>query len=404
MHILYNFSIYLMSTFVAFASLFKRKMRLRHQGSEEIFDILERSIDKTHRYVWFHAASLGEFEQGRPMIERLRRAQPEQKIVLTFFSPSGYEIRKNYPEVDLVCYLPFDKPQQVKRFLDCVNPEKAIFIKYEFWANYLLELKRRQIPTYIISAIFRPNQLFFKKYGRFFLNLLNSFTMIFVQDDFSKELLNQFGIKHVTVGDDTRFDRVGDIAKAANVLPIAEAFGKGADVLVAGSSWEADEELLIRFVNANKERKLIIAPHEISEERITGICEKLRCTFVLYTQTTPEEAAKARCLVVDTIGILSSLYRYGQVAYIGGGFGAGIHNTLEAAVWNVPVVFGPNYQKFREARALVACGGGYSVASYRQMEDRVNALFLDPEAATSAGNYVRSHVGATDFIYNQLFQ
>lgn len=404
MHILYNFSIHLMRFFVAFMSLFKRKMRLRHQGSKAVFTVLEENIDKSKRYVWFHAASLGEFEQGRPMIERLRRAHPEQKIILTFFSPSGYEIRKNYAEVDIVCYLPFDVPADVKRFLDLVNPEKAIFIKYEFWANYLLELKKRQIPTYIISAIFRPKQRFFKKYGHFFLHLLDSFTMIFVQDEQSKELLNRFGLQRVTVGDDTRFDRVADIAKAAKVLPIAEAFAQGAEVLVAGSSWEPDEEFLIRYVNANKERKLIIAPHEISEEHIANICSKLRCNFVLYTKTTPEEAANAHCLVVDTIGILSSLYRYGQVAYIGGGFGAGIHNTLEAAVWNVPVVFGPNYQKFREARALVACGGGYSVASYRQMEDRVNALFLDPEAATSAGNYVRSHVGATDFIYNQLFQ
>ena len=404
MHILYNFSIRLMSAFVAFMSLFKRKMRLRHQGSLEVFDALEGSIDKSKRYVWFHAASLGEFEQGRPMIERLRRANLQQKIILTFFSPSGYEIRKNYPEVDIVCYLPFDEPQQVKRFLDIVNPEKAIFIKYEFWANYLLELKRRQIPTYIISAIFRPKQIFFKKYGRFFLNLLDTFTIIFVQDEYSKELLNKFGVQRVTVGDDTRFDRVGDIAKAAKVLPIAEAFAQDAEVLVAGSSWEPDEEFLIRYVNANKERKLIIAPHEISEDRIASVCSQLRCNFVLYTQTTPEEAAKAHCLVVDTIGILSSLYRYGQVAYIGGGFGVGIHNTLEAAVWNVPVVFGPNYQKFREARDLIACGGACSVASYRQMEDHVNALFMDSTAATSAGAYVRSHLGATDFIYQQIFQ
>jgi len=404
MHILYNFSIHVMGAFVAFMSLFKRKMRLRYQGSLEVFDTLENSIDKSTRYVWFHAASLGEFEQGRPMIERLRRAHPEQKIILTFFSPSGYEIRKNYSEVDIVCYLPFDEPRQVKRFLDIVNPEKAIFIKYEFWANYLLELKKRQIPTYIISAIFRPKQLFFKKYGRFFLNLLDSFTMIFVQDEQSKVLLNQFGVQRVTVGDDTRFDRVGDIAKAAKVLPIAEAFAQNAEVLVAGSSWEPDEDFLIRYVNANKERKLIIAPHETSEERVADICSKLRCNFVLYTKTTPEEAAKAHCLVVDTIGILSSIYQYGQVAYIGGGFGVGIHNTLEAAVWNVPVVFGPNYQKFREARELIACGGAYSVASYRQMEDRINALFLDPTAATSAGNYVRSHLGATDFIYKQIFQ
>ncbi|HQB69470.1 MAG TPA: glycosyltransferase N-terminal domain-containing protein [Paludibacteraceae bacterium] len=404
MHVIYNLSIFLMRCFVAVMSPFKRKMRLRYEGSKEVFRILEENIDKSQRYVWFHAASLGEFEQGRPVIERLRSTQPKKKIILTFFSPSGYEIRKNYAEVDLVCYLPFDTPSHVKRFLDIVNPEKAIFIKYEFWANYLLELKKREIPTYIISAIFRSQQLFFKKYGGFFLNLLDAFTLIFVQDEESKALLNQFGVKHVTVGGDTRFDRVADIAEIAHNLPIAEAFVQGGEVLVAGSTWEPDEDLLTRYVNANyEEHKLIIAPHEVSDEHITNLTAKLRCNFVLYTQTTPAEAANAHCLVIDTIGVLSSLYRYGKVAYVGGGFGAGIHNTLEAAVWNMPVVFGPNYQKIREARELITCGGGYSVTSYRQMEDRINALFLNTEAATAAGDYVKKHVGATDFICKQVF-
>lgn len=403
MHILYNFGMYVLRGFLALAALFNTKMRLRHHATALAFADLESKVDRQSTYVWFHAASLGEFEQGRPMIERLRRQQPHQKILLTFFSPSGYEVRKNYSEVDLVCYLPLDTPRNVSRFFAAISIEKAIFIKYEFWANYLLQLQSKNIPTYIISTIFRPSQVFFRFYGHFFLNLLSCFTTIFVQDENSKALLNQFGIKQVYIGDDTRFDRVSDIASMTKILPIAEAFATGAEVLVAGSSWQPDEDFLTRYVNVNKEKKLIIAPHEVSSERINELCSKLRCSFVCYTQTTPEEAANARCLVVDTIGVLSSLYRYGQVAYVGGGFGVGIHNTLEAAVWNTPVVFGPNYQRFREARDLIACGGAYSVTSYRQFEDCVNHLFFDRIAAEQAGIYVRSHVGATNLIMDKIF-
>ncbi len=404
MHLFYNIGIYLMRAYVAVAALFSAKMRLRHRGGKAAFEMLEK-LNSSDSYVWFHAASLGEFEQARPMIERLRKNQPEKKILLTFFSPSGYEIRKNYDQVDVVCYLPFDTPKQVRRFLDLVRPEKAIFVKYEFWANYLLELKKRNVPTYLISSIFRLKQAFFKPYGGFFRNLLHCYTTIFVQDEASKTLLNDINLNNVVVGDDTRFDRVADIAAVAKVLPIAEAFAKDSKVIVAGSSWEPDEEFLVRYINANHDIcKMIIAPHVVSAEHVEKLCEKLRCNFVLYTQTSPDEAAKAHCLVVDTIGVLSSLYQYGKVAYIGGGFGVGIHNTLEAAVWQMPVVFGPKYQKFREARDLIACGGGFSVKSYRQFEDRVTALFADGEPAKKAGNYVTQHVGATDKLYKLIFE
>lgn len=403
MHFLYNIGIRLMQGYVALTSVFSAKLRARHRGDALAFDALAQC--RGERYVWFHAASLGEFEQARPMIERLRRQQPERKILLTFFSPSGYEIRKNYACVDIVCYLPFDTPANVRRFLDLVNPSHAIFVKYEFWANYLLELHRRQVPTYLISSIFREKQMFFKPYGGFFRSLLHCYTRIFVQDEASKQLLENIGVEHVTVGDDTRFDRVADIAAAARQLPIAEAFARDSNVLVVGSSWEPDEDLLVRYINANQDIcKMIIAPHVVSPKHIASLCEKLRCNFVLYTQTTPDEAAKAHCLVVDTIGVLSSLYQYGRVAYVGGGFGVGIHNTLEAAVWGVPVVFGPNYHKFREAHDLIACGGGFAIHSYRQLEDLITALFIDHEAAQRAGDYVKQHVGATDKIYGMIFE
>lgn len=402
MHILYNFGIRLMQAYVAVAALFDSKLRARHRGDKEAFDALRRV--GTKGYVWFHAASLGEFEQARPMIERLRRKEPDRKILLTFFSPSGYEVRRNYDQVDLVCYLPFDTPANVRRFLDMAQPETAVFVKYEFWANYLLELERRAVPTYIISSIFRPKQVFFKFYGGFFRRLLHCYTTLFVQDEASKELLEKHGVGRVVVGDDTRFDRVADIAAAAKDLPIAAAFAEGNKVLVAGSTWEPDEDLLARYINANKDIcRLIIAPHVVSPQHIERLCAKLRCNFVLYSRTTPDEAAKANCLVVDTIGVLSSLYRYGRVAYVGGGFGVGIHNTLEAAVWRMPVVFGPNYGKFREAHDLIACGGGFCVRSYRHFEDCVTALLIDHDAGQKAGEYVRKHVGATDKLYDIIF-
>lgn len=402
-HTIYNFAIELMQAYVSVAARFSKKMAARRRGGEESLRKLEL-VDGLKDCVWFHAASLGEFEQARPMIERLRKQEPERKILLTFFSPSGYEVRHNYNQVDMVAYLPFDSPRNVRRFLDVVQPSKAIFVKYEFWANFLLELKKRNVPTFLISSIFRPKQIFFRPWGKFFRSLLHCYATIFVQDQPSADLLAQIGVEHVQIGDDTRFDRVADIAAAAKVLPIAEAFARDSKVLVAGSSWEPDEELLCRYINVNRKIcKMIIAPHVVSDEHIAKLCSKLRCNFVLYTQTTPDEAAKANCLVVDTIGVLSSLYQYGQVAYVGGGFGVGIHNTLEAAVWGMPVVFGPNYRKFREAHGLIACGGGFSINSYRHFEDRITALWSDSEPAKKAKTYVDQHIGATDKIFKQIF-
>ncbi|MGL4292421.1 MAG: 3-deoxy-D-manno-octulosonic acid transferase, partial [Bacteroidales bacterium] len=323
-------------------------------GHKVVFDYLKENRKAGDRYLWFHAASLGEFEQGRPLIEQLRISYPEYKIALTFFSPSGYEVRKNYAGADLICYLPLDMPSNVTRFLDILNPEKAFFIKYEFWANYLHELKKRAIPVYLFSAIFRPEQVFFKPYGAFFRKLLRVYDSIFVQDESSRKLLREIGIENVEVAGDTRFDRVLEIRDQAKEIPLICSFTEGASfVLVAGSSWPKDEDLMIDHFNRHPEMKLIIAPHEIHESHLTDIIGKLKRPYVKFSQLNEENAKQADCLLIDCIGLLSSIYRYGNAAYIGGGFGVGIHNVLEAAVYDIPVVFGPNYSRFREACNLV---------------------------------------------------
>lgn len=405
MHFIYNLGITLYGVAIALASLFSNKARLRYAGGRAAVDEMRRRRTPGERYIWFHAASLGEFEQGRALMERLRASHPEYKIALTFFSPSGYEVRKGYAGADVVTYLPLDRPRNVRAFLDALQPEMAVFVKYEYWGNFLFSLKERGVRTYVVSAIFRPDQVFFRPYGGLFVRMLGCFTKIYVQDERSRQLLSGVGIESVEVTGDTRFDRVADIVRWAEELPVAAAFaGEGRPVVVAGSTWPQDEELLARFISVNKDHlRMIIVPHEVSPSRISELCSRLRCSFALYTQTTPEEAGKADCLVVDTVGILSSLYRYGRVAYVGGGFGAGIHNTLEAAVWGIPVVWGPNYHKFKEAEGLAACGGGCAVASYRQMEDALNRLLTDSAAGASAGEYVRSKTGATDKILAELF-
>lgn len=405
MHFIYNLGITLYGVAIALASLFSNKARLRYAGGRAAVDEMRRRRTPGERYIWFHAASLGEFEQGRALMERLRASHPEYKIALTFFSPSGYEVRKGYAGADVVTYLPLDRPRNVRAFLDALQPEMAVFVKYEYWGNFLFSLKERGVRTYVVSAIFRPDQVFFRPYGGLFVRMLGCFTKIYVQDERSRQLLSGVGIESVEVTGDTRFDRVADIVRRAEELPVAAAFaGEGRPVVVAGSTWPQDEELLARFISVNKDHlRMIIVPHEVSPSRISELCSRLRCSFALYTQTTPEEAGKADCLVVDTVGILSSLYRYGRVAYVGGGFGAGIHNTLEAAVWGIPVVWGPNYHKFNEAEGLAACGGGCAVASYRQMEDALNRLLTDSAAGASAGEYVRSKTGATDKILAELF-
>jgi len=375
------------------------------KGQHQAFALLKEKIEPDTRYVWFHAASLGEFEQGRPVIEQLKREKPETKILLTFFSPSGYEIRKNYAGADIVSYLPLDVPGNAWYFVNLVKPSKAIFIKYEFWPNYLLALQAENIPVVSISAIFRPEQVFFKDYGKWYKKLLLTFQHIFVQDKFSKELLQAHGINNVTVAGDTRFDRVYDLYQQAKQLPLIEEFVKGAEkVIVAGSTWPKDEELLVQYLRLHPDVKLIMAPHEVHNSHIAEISKLLDGKFVRYSDATAENVKSTNCLVVDIIGILSSIYRYANVTYIGGGFGVGIHNTLEAAVYGLPVVFGTNYQKFREARELIAVGGAFSISNYVTLEAQFDLLQKDNSAGKIAGEYVKSNTGATEMILKQLKQ
>lgn len=369
--------------------------------------ILREKIDRNAKYIWFHASSLGEFEQGRPLIEKIKAEHPEYKILLTFFSPSGYEVRKNYGGADVVCYLPFDTPYRVKKFLDLSKPVMAIFIKYEFWDNYLSELKRRNIPVYIVSAIFRKEQLFFKWYGGMYRKVLSYFTHIFVQDDASRELLSKYGVTNVSVFGDTRFDRVQDVYKNTKQVPMVDLFvnNNRSDnqlTMVAGSSWQQDEEVYLNYFNEHPELKLIIAPHEIHKDHLMHIESMLKRPSIRLSEATEKDIKGKSCLIVDSFGLLSSIYRYGDLAYIGGGFGAGIHNVLEAAVYGMPVIFGPKYQKFKEARDLLQVGGAFSITDEKTFESKMEELStyrdLLEAAGAAAGDFVKSNIGATNRI------
>ena len=407
MNILYNFGIYTYKQLVNIASFRNLKARKMKQGHKEIFHYLAQNADPEGGYIWIHASSLGEFEQGRPIIEAIKAHYPEQKIAITFFSPSGYEVRKNYPKADLICYLPFDLPNNVNRFLNILKPKQAIFIKYEFWGNYLNALAKRNIPTYIISAIFRPSQIFFRPYGSYFRRILQNFEHLYVQDENSKKLLKDIGITKVSVTGDTRFDRVLEIRSQAKELPLIEQFSKGNFTLIAGSSWPKDEEIFIDYFNRHPEMKLIIAPHEIHEEHIQFILSRLIRTAIRYTQADEKNIQKADCIIIDCFGLLSSIYRYGQVAYVGGGFGAGIHNVPEAAVYGIPVIFGPNHKKFKEAKELIIAGGGFSISRSEDFElvmDRLleNKEFLS-KAGITAGQYIQNNSGASKKILKELY-
>lgn len=411
---IYNIVIYFVLWGIAIASLFNEKVRKMWRGEREAFKILKQKVDPNAKYIWFHAASLGEFEQGRPLMERIRKDYPQYKILLTFYSPSGYEVRKNYEGADIICYMPVDTRLNAIRFLRLVRPVMAFFIKYEFWSNFLHILKHRNIPTYSVSSIFREDQVFFKWYGRSYAGVLKCFTRFFVQNEESKQLLKGIGITAVDVVGDTRFDRVLQIKEAAKHLPICAAFRTGvassqsADVphhdfkvFVAGSSWPPDENVFIPFFNEHKDWRLLIAPHVIAEEHLKLILSLIKDKKVVrYTQTTPEEAAEADVLIIDSFGLLSSMYNYGDVAYIGGGFGVGIHNTLEAAVWNMPVIFGPNNKKFQEAQGLLKSGGGFEINTYEDFSGLMSSLMNDEaflkQAGDKAGTFVAHLAGATD--------
>ena len=439
---MYNLIIYLYYLGVVIASLFSEKVRKMWRGERDATRILREKVDPTAKYVWFHAASLGEFEQGRPLMEQLRREHPEYKILLTFFSPSGYEVRKNYEGADIICYLPLDTITNARRFLRTVRPVMAFFIKYEFWYNYLHILKHRGVPVYSVSSIFRPNQVFFRWYGHQYSHVLKCFTRFYVQNDVSRDLLATLGITDVTVVGDTRFDRVLQIKEAAKQLPVVENFiGHGDNVnvdvnvnalaaphsqrennvdvhvnvpvnkvFVAGSSWQPDEDIFIPFFKEHKDWKLIIAPHVIGEDHLQQIESKLDAIGFAHARYTQVDVdvnvdvpvsvpVPVNVLIIDCFGLLSSIYRYADVTYVGGGFGVGIHNTLEAAVWDVPVIFGPNNQRFQEAQGLKACGGGLEITNADDFRRIMQRLIDEPQAIADAGRkagaFVQQMTGAT---------
>jgi 3-deoxy-D-manno-octulosonic-acid transferase len=421
---LYNLIIYLYQLGVIVASFFNEKVRKMWRGEREAVRILKEKVDPNAKYVWFHAASLGEFEQGRPLMEQLRKDHPEYKILLTFFSPSGYEVRKNYEGADIICYLPLDTITNARRFLRTIRPVMAFFIKYEFWYNYLHILRHRGVPVYSVSSIFRPNQIFFRWYGRQYAHVLKCFTRFYVQNEVSRELLSTIGITDVTVVGDTRFDRVLQIKAAAKQLSVVEAFlGTGESskprVFVAGSSWQPDEEIFIPFFNEHKDWKLIIAPHVIGEEHLQQIEAQLDAigfSHTRYTELAAQEqtnsipqqggAGSGAALIINCFGLLSSIYRYAHVTYVGGGFGVGIHNTLEAAVWDVPVIFGPNNERFQEAQGLKACGGGLEISNAADFQRIMQRFISEPqtmiEAGRQSGHFVEQMTGATSKILSDV--
>ncbi len=404
---LYNFGLIIYALAIRIASLRVPKAKMWIEGRKSIFRRLATAIAPDDKIVWIHTASLGEFEQGRPLIEKIRRQYPEYKILITFYSPSGYEIRKDYKGADYIFYLPLDTPSNARRFLDIIHPEIAIFVKYEFWLNMLAELRRRNIKTYIVSAIFRPNSIFFRNYGGYWRQALEAFDVMFVQNEESKTLLAEWGFDNVMVTGDTRFDRVADIAAAAKHVDLIEQFKGDKRLFVAGSTWAPDERLIEQLMEENPDIKFIIAPHEMEQARIAHLLEN-RGGAVRYTQCTPRTTfASKQLLILDTMGMLSSVYRYASWSYIGGGFGVGIHNTLEAATFGLPIAFGPNYLKFKEARDMITLGSCRSVSNYEELRQwfiplRDNETHLQKCSRVSK-DYTARHQGATSIIVQTIF-
>lgn len=409
---MYNIAIYLYAFCAHVAAFFSKKIRSMIDGQKQTNSILKANIRPEDCVVWFHAASLGEFEQGRPLMERLRKQHPEYKILLTFFSPSGYEVRKNYDGADVICYMPFDTPANVRRFLKLAHPEIAVFIKYEFWQNYLTMMHKQGVKVYSVSSIFRPEQHFFKWWGS--TKVLKQFDHLFVQNDASKQLLAEHGITNTTVVGDTRLDRVIDIKNAAADLPLVERFVDGSPCFIAGSSWGPDEEIYIPYFAKHKDWKLIIAPHVIGEDHLKSI-EKLLMdngiSSVRYTEaesnTNDSSFEDKGALIVNCFGKLSSIYRYGTIALVGGGFGVGIHNVPEAAVYGIPVVFGPNNHKFKEAQELKACGGSFEFSDAEGFAKLMDGFLSNPDSITkageAAGTYINSNAGAADKCFCFMF-
>ncbi|MGE0089756.1 MAG: 3-deoxy-D-manno-octulosonic acid transferase [Bacteroidales bacterium] len=399
---IYRIGLVFYSIAVSVFSLFNEKARLWVEGRKKIFARIESSLIKKDKLAWFHCASLGEFEQGRPLIEAYKTNYPNHTILLTFFSPSGYEIRKNYDKADYIFYLPIDSPKNAKRFLSIIKPDIVFFIKYEFWHFYIDEIGKRKIPLFLVSGIFRKDQRFFKWYGGSFRKMLKNFTCFFLQNESSQILLKNIGFNNSIITGDTRFDRVFTIAQTTKSLPLIEKFKGQKPILILGSSWQPDEELILKYFNETNNRlKLIIAPHEVSPENISRILKGVSSnkTLAKYSEVNESTISTADVLLIDSIGLLSSLYKYGNIAYIGGGFGKGIHNILEAATFGLPVIFGPNHEKFKEANDLILSGGANSISNYSELELLLDNYFSNPQQIISNGKiaseYILKNKGAT---------
>lgn len=404
MSIIYNLGIALYSFAIYIASFFNEKAKFLKNGRKNIWKEIENA-NLGEDVVWFHSASLGEFEQGRPLIEKIKKDFPQYKIVLTFFSPSGYEIRKNYKEADLIIYLPADTKRNAAKFLKAINPKKVFFIKYEYWHHFFKEINSREIPLYMVSAIFRPSQMFFKKGGVWYRNILKSVTHFYIQDEKSAELLKSIGFENYSVVGDTRFDRVSEIAASAPKFEEIEKIISGKKVLVAGSTWPPDEDILVEYINNSQDDfKFIIAPHEIGDDKIKTLISKLKVPYIRYTEINKAENKDAKVLIIDTIGMLSFIYQYADVAYIGGGFGKGIHNILEAATFGIPVIFGPKHMKFKEAVDLLELEGGFTISNKKEFAELLSTLFYSEtfivyeNSKLKAKEYVQKMSGATEFI------
>lgn len=402
----YNIGINAIVNGAKLAARWNPKIQKWVEGRRGLMERISQTISPDDRIVWFHAASLGEFEQGRPVIEALRQHLPEHKILLTFFSPSGYEIRKNYSGADYIMYMPFDTPGCAEEFIRTTNPEIAVFIKYEFWLNHLAALRASSCRTFLISAIFRPNSIFFRPWGGAFRKALGTYETIFVQNETSRELLAGIGVNNVKVAGDTRFDRVARLCDNAPKIDTIEQFRGKQTMVVAGSTWGPDEEIMLNSINAHPEVKWVIAPHEMNDHQIDTLMSRIKGGAIRYTRSDDAELDKYQVMIIDTIGILSAIYSYADMAYVGGGFGAGIHNTLEPATYGIPLAFGPRYGKFREACQLIECGAAKSVASEAEFTEWFDGMLSDKELRAKSGaaakSYTQSNLGATDMIIREI--
>ncbi|MDD4602923.1 MAG: glycosyltransferase N-terminal domain-containing protein [Bacteroidales bacterium] len=407
MHFLYSFFIYCFGFAIRLASLFNVKARKWVKGRAGLFEEIEAELKQIDRkktpIIWFHASSLGEFEQGRPVIEDFRKRWPTKKILLTFYSPSGYDVRKEYSQADFIFYLPLDTPTQAEKWVKLVNPQKVFFIKYDFWFNLMGSLYQRKIPVYFIAALFRPDQFFFKWYGGWFRKQLTYVSRFFVQNAESEYLLNSIGLQNVTRTGDTRFDRVFANSQNKQHFPLVEQFCEGKNILIGGSIWPPDEEILLPLIEKMEiEMKFILAPHDTSPERIQSLTRKLKLPFLLYSEMNSDNFSKAGILIIDSVGILAQLYQYATLAFIGGGFGTSIHNIQEPITFGVPVFFGPKYHKFKEAVDLVQQGGAFCIHHTEQLEKKVISLLADKNEYQKASSlcklYVETNRGATDKI------